>query len=367
MIAAWLALLAGLGAAAEPAPPADLPAARTAAVERALENDPHLLAWHRGYLAWTRQHPAAAAAEDAFTSLLRTTGFSLPVGRFDEALVRFPELAARMDACYAVLASNADARAAVDDLHRFELAHRTGRDTWGAVLMYLRAHPEEALTFLENPQWVKPIPETLRPLADAARRKDPSLERLQADFQILHDQPEAHLRVFPWWKAACGEESPVRDAFEALMAHFRQYPHRFWVWHRRELVLAEPPGARAWLRHWHRVVRRSEGLERAYWDYLEAVRTQPELAETAEARWRNEYGPAPAWPPEGEPPSLAPLRVPSRATPSIERPPRTETEKPARPRIPASGPVKQPTRPVPPARPVKDAADTGPKAETGGP
>ena len=181
--------------------------------------------------------------------------------------------------------------------------------TPGAVLTYLRAHPDEALTFLENPQWVKPIPETLRPLADAAREKDPSLERLQAAFQTLHEQPEAHLCVFPWWEAACDGESALRDAFDGLMAHFRQYPHRFWVWHRRELALAEAPDTRAWLRHWHRVVRRTEGLGRAYWDYLKPC-AQPERAETAEARWRNEYGPAPQWPPEGQPPRRRPFRSP---------------------------------------------------------
>ena len=367
MNAACLALIAWLGAAVESAPLVDLAAARTAAVERVLENDPQLLGGHRGYLAWTGQHPSIAAAEDAFTGLLRTTGFSLPASRFDEALVRSPEIAARMDTCYVFLASNADARAAVDDLHRFELAHRTGRDTWGAVLTYLRAHPDEALTFLENPQWVKPIPETLRPLADAAREKDPSLERLQAAFQTLHEQPEAHLCVFPWWEAACDGESALRDAFDGLMAHFRQYPHRFWVWHRRELALAEAPDTRAWLRHWHRVVRRTKGLGRAYWDYLEALRAQPERAETAEARWRNEYGPAPQWPPEGQPPRLAPLPLPSRATPRVERPARIETDKPARPRIPASGPMKRPARPVPPARPVNEVENAGQDAETGGP
>ena len=364
MNAAWLALFAWLGAATDSAAPVTLPSDPAAAVERVLETNPSRLAQHRGYQAWLARHPAAASAEDAFLPLLLTAGFSLPLDRFDEALLRFLENEAAMDAYYALLASNAESRAAVDDLHRFELAHRTGREAWDGILTYLRAHPENALTFLKKPQWVKPTPDALRPLADAARKKDPSLERLRAAFQTLHDQPEAHLHVFPWWKAACGEESPIREPLDALMAHFRQYPHHFWAWHRRELVLAETPGARAWLRHWHRTVRRSEGLGRAYWLYLDGLRTQPELAEAAEVRWRSEFGAVPSWAPEKEPPPLAPLRLPARATPRAERPSRAETPTPRRPHIPSAGSVERPARPIPPIRPVKDAEKTGQDAET---
>ncbi|HOF40607.1 MAG TPA: hypothetical protein PLD73_11070 [Candidatus Hydrogenedentes bacterium] len=367
MNAAWLALFAWLGAATQSAAPVTLPADPAAAVERVLESDPSLLAQHRGYQAWIGRYPAAASAEEAFTTLLLTTGFSLPVDRFDEALVRFPESAAAMDAYYAALASNGEIRAAVDDLHRFELAQRAGREAWDGILAYLRAHPEEALTFLKNPQWAKPTPDALRPLADAARKKDPSLDRLRAAFQALHDQPEAHLHVFPWWKAYCGEESLIREPFDALMAHFRQYPHHFWVWHRREIVLAETPGVRAWLRHWHRTVRRSEGLGRAYWLYLDGLRTQPEHAEAAEARWRSEFGTVSPWPPDNEPPRLTPLRSPSRAAPRVERPPRVDPPVPRRPHIPTSEGVKRPARPIPPTRPVKDTEKTGQDAEPGKP
>lgn len=352
----FLALMTLLAQADNPEPLADLATVQHAGVEGVLDSKPALLAQHRGYLAWLEKHPAIASAEEAFTALMLTRGFSLPASRFDETLVQFPDSATRMDAYYAFLAGNSDARMAVDDLHRFEFAHRSSQDTWGAVLAHLRAEPDNAMTFLENPRWVKPIPEVLQPLADAARKGEPAVERLRADFQTLHNNAEVHLRVIPWWNTAYSAANPVGTAFAGLSAHFRQFPHRFWVWHRRELALADQPEARAWIRHWHRLVRRTDGLDGAYWAYLDALRRQPELGEAAEKRWQNEHGETLPWPPEGSPSTLTPLWTPPDGRPSVKRPEPRAIEKPARPEAPRADFPRpaRPARPVPPERPVKD-------------
>ncbi|MFO7975627.1 MAG: hypothetical protein R6V12_13435 [Candidatus Hydrogenedentota bacterium] len=356
MSTGYLVLVALFAAAEGAAPLAGLLIEPNAGVERALENNPKLLQQHRGYLAWLEKHPSIATAEDAFTSLMPTRGFSAAFIRFDEALVRYPDVAHRMDTYYSFLVRDSAARTAVDDLHRFELARRGTRETWGPALAYLRAHPDKALTFLENPRWVKPLPEALAPLAEAARKKKPLVERLQTDFQTLHDNAQVHLRVFPWWKTAYDAESSVEKAFGYLNTHFSEYPHRFWVWHRRELALAHEPDARAWLRHWHRLVRRTDGLDRAYWIYLDRLRRQPELREVAERRWRNEYEPLPAWPPDRQPPKLSPLWTPEEDKPTAKRPDPVEIEKPARPDMPRTDDFPRPTppeKPVRPARPTK--------------
>jgi len=321
-----------------------------AEVETTLENAHELLEQHRGYLVWLEEHPSMATVEEAFTSLMITREFRLRYNQFDETFLRYPPIARRMDDYYDFLAQDFDARMAVDDMHRFELAHRRDRETRRPVLAYLRAHPDEALTVLENPRWVKPLPEALAPFAEAAREKEPLIERLQADFHPLHDNPLAHLRVFPWWKIAYGQESPVREPFDALNAHFTEFPHRFWVWHRRELALAAEPDARDWLRHWHRLVRRTEGLDQAYWTYLDALRRRPELREAAEARWKDEYGAAPTWPPESGPPKLKPLWTVKEDKPRVERPEHVEIKRPARPKVPQADDL---TRPTPPTRPVR--------------
>ena len=249
---------------------------------------------------------------------------------------------------------------AVDDLHRFEFAHRSSQDTWGAVLAHLRAEPDNAMTFLENPRWVKPIPEVLQPLADAARKGEPAVERLRADFQTLHNNAEVHLRVIPWWNTAYSAANPVGTAFAGLSAHFRQFPHRFWVWHRRELALADQPEARAWIRHWHRLVRRTDGLDGAYWAYLDALRRQPELGEAAEKRWQNEHGETLPWPPEGSPSTLTRYGTPTRRGPSVKRPePRAIEKRHGRKAPGGFSAAGETARPLPPERPSRTKKPAG--------
>ena len=359
MNALCLALVTLLAGAEDGAPQSALAVAQRVVVQRALESNPELLAQHRGYLEWLERHPAIATAEEAFTSLMQSQGFSLPVNRFDESLVRYPDAGLRMDAYYRLLADDAEARLAVDNLHRFELAKRREPETWTPALDYLRANPDTALTFLEDPRWVKPLPEALVPLANAARRDDPAVLRLRTAFQTLHDNAKAHLSLFPWWETLYGRESDIGETFEPLKAHFRQYPHRFWVWHRRELAMAQNVNARAWLRHWHRLVRRTEGLGQAYYAYLEMLREQPELRADAESRWRKQFGEPVPWPPEDTPPTLTSLWRPEDDVPVMERPERLEIERPERPRAPSRDDFERPAPPARPVRPVRPTTQAG--------
>jgi hypothetical protein len=342
-------------AAAERVAASLIPRSRTAAkVEARLESDQALLNQHRGYLAFLRTHPEAAAAEEALAEHQVLSTYRNATDGFDEALLRNPALQQRSDEYFRFLGDQKDLRRRVEALERVEMDRTKRRDTWGPAMAYLRAHPDKALAFLRNPTLAKPTPEALRPLLSEFKKESGLRSSLLKDFQNIHEAPGAHLKAFPWWQGLNEAEGDVAENYQQMMAHLKAHPTRFWVWQRGQVALAQTPGARDWMRYWRRKIRRDEALRPTYWAYLQELRGDPEKERATEARWAKQFGPPPQWPPVKTPPKLTPMpshktlgakgslspTVPRPAKPSVPRPSRLQPRAPRAPRAPT-----RPTRP----------------------
>ncbi len=315
------------------------------AVEGRLASDETLLDYHRGYLRFLETHPDAAAAEEAYGGLLVLLRFGPLTGAFEEALMADSEACTAWDQYTAFLAEHRDARLAVDGLYRCELAERRHARTMGPAMAYLRAHPSEAMRYLDNPARLAPTPEALAPLHLFFKTRDAFRAELLAFFQQLDEQALAHARLYPWWRIAGDTERGVGEEHATLMAYFATHPHEFWVWHRRAIALAGEPRARGWIRYWYGLVRRDTALARYYAAYLQYLRQAPEHAKLIASRWEGEFGLAPAWPPEGRPPRLQStgLKLHTVPLPTFQR----------RPAIPRFSPPPKPPRPAMPEIPAR--------------
>lgn len=375
-----------------------------AEVEGALETSTALLEAHRGYVAYLEDHGGVATAEQAWLDLNTLAQFRPLASAFDEALHQDPAAQTLFDQYYDQIARDPGLRASVDALQRSEfgmgkpgLSSRRQRgaaaspseaveeqlrlpipplgsqagatpDLFSSAFNYLRANPDEALRFFENPRRLKPIPRSLYPLLGHFEGHPELLEELLGSFRAVTANPLAHTRVFPWWQAAAAPGQGTAEAYAQLTAHFLNRPHHFWVWHQRNIALADDAHARTWIRHWHREVRRAPGLVGAYERYLYERYRDPAQTHATEARWQTQFGPAPTWPPKHAPPVLPRLkpRRPAAATPRdgirrpsymrpekphIEKPTITRPTKPTMPSMPTM--PTRPQKPAPPPRPTK--------------
>lgn len=325
-----------------------------AQIEAALEGAPELLTQHRGYWSFLKRNPATARAEEAWSELTSLASVDALTRDLDEALHSDARAQMLLDQFYDELARNDDLRCPVEMLQRTEFAQKNIRELFGPALGYLRAHPDLAMRFFKDPRRVKPAPEALYPMLDHMDAHPELLAELLESFQGIVDNPAAHTRVFPWWQALSGFDQASGGAYSRLSAHFMRYPHRFWVWHERNLALAKDAHARTWIRYWHRRVRRCPELDTGYGAYLQFLRKHPETAQQTGQRWNQRFGPPPPWPPKEAPPVLPRLAVkkdehmvPAKRDlmPTYERP---EKQPVRRPDMPA-----RPTRPVRPTRPAK--------------
>lgn len=347
-------------------------------VENTLEQEKTSLEAHRGYLRYLADHPGIARAEEAWLELNMQTGFAAADRVFDETLNDHPEAQRLFDQFYDQLARDQDLRRAVESIQRVELTEkaagpsRAANDAapapFSAALQYLRAHPDTGLRFLENPQRVKPTPDALLPLLDHFKQHPEILQELSSAFQQISDNPLAQLRLFPWWKQISGLDEQSQAAYETLLAEFLQHPNHFWIWHQRYLALAADVQARAWIRYWHRQVRRTPGLgdNHAYLAYLQKMRRQPESAARAEKRWAGAFGPPPAWPPKESPPllsylprnkSMEPVEKKKVRMPAFERPEKPSIPRPQKPVMPNM--PAMPQRPAKPEKPPKPPKPEG--------
>ncbi|NIA13795.1 MAG: hypothetical protein GWP08_06905 [Nitrospiraceae bacterium] len=329
-------------------------------VWRGLNLDAELVAHHRGYLAYLDAHPEAASAEEAHSDLTTTTGYRGAVWGFDAALWNNPAVQDRFDAYFERLATDAGLRRKVGALYRVEFGDPKLRRNHGGAMAYLRAHPAQALRFLDHPSRLRPTPDSLRGLYGYLSNHDSVREELRACFEQLDQEAAAHVDVYSWWALLAPGKGETAERYEALTAHFARYPHHFWVWHRRNTALARDPSGRDWIRYWNRRVRHATGLGARYAKYLKVLRRRPELRRAAETEWQREHGGAPSWPPATPVPELpAPLekknakekkrgrmtidgpRKPN--TPTISKPSATATPKkpraPKRPKSPSRNPT----------------------------
>lgn len=311
----------------------------------ALENDEALAFHDFGYWAFVDAHPAIAAAEEAYWDLSVLPRFRRIVAEFDEALNERPAAQALFDECHACLARHDRVREIDDALWRVWLEERELRGAKTEAFLYLRANPDAAIRFLGDPPRLHPVPESLYTLIPFLKRQPKVREELYACFQQLHEEPVAHTRVFPWWREASRSGNGVGAAYGRMACYFMGSPHHFWVWRRRTAALAPCPRERDWGRYLERCVRRDPVLSRTYAEYLRARRDRPGVRPA----------PAPsAWPPEGEPPVLPPMkRAPAQGPgrPMKEDLMPQGLVRPARPAKPALSMPGMPNRPARPSRP----------------
>lgn len=347
-------------------------------VEVTLENDPQLLECHRGYLGFLEKSPALRDAEEAWQELNVLTEIRPLVRDFDEAMHKDVRAQTLFDQYYDQLARDETLRASVDALQRAEFARGKIRsltraparghpllpgDVFGEGMVYLRANPDTAIRFLQNPQAVKPVPDALYPLLGHFEDRPELLKELLDAFQGLTGSPQAYARVFPWWNETPPFDLRSAGAYGRLYAALKAHPSRFWIWHHDNLALAADAQARSWIRYWFRKVRRTPGLAEDYAAYLQHLRKRPETAEQTQQRWNQQYGPAPEWPPKTAPPPL-PAFVPAESIRApggerIQKPTYTRPDKPnvSRPKMPDKPTMpRKPVieRPVIPNRPAKE-------------
>ncbi len=332
----------------------------------ALEKDPLLLDRHRGLSSYLETHPSMALTETAYQEQLRLPSFRRLTGTLEEALDRDAGARTRFDEYYTALARSDALTSKLDALKRIEMREGRRKSSFAPAMVYLKRHPEEAMIFLENPLRLLPTPEALYALRNSFRSNSDMQTTIKEAFMELDQDAAAHQYIFPWWEIAFDESGEVGVAYPALDAHLSRYPQRFWVWQRRNTAWTSDPQAQSWLWHLYGQIRRNDSLRDTYFEFVAALRENPELKDTLEGGWDEDHGPPQAWPPKDQAPELPPL-VDSGAwqVDFPERPARPSREDilPERPYVPRSG-IRVPERPTPPtpARPKEPVPEgsTGP-------
>jgi hypothetical protein len=362
--------IAALGDDAPSAFKATEAAQRAQRAEQALEADSTLLGLHRRYLALLDSDPHLATAENVYNEVAVLSQFRQAVGPFEEAIAAHAKTKAQIYTYYASLNQNATLRRHADAIHRIGWTDaRTNKHTLPA-LAYLRANPETAIRFLENPALVLPTPDALYSMRTQLRDHPQTREELRHHFTSLHEEAEAHRRLFPAWKTLHSGQSALAKSYQDLSHYFTRYPDYFWIYHRRMTGLAANPSSMEWIQHFHARIRRDPVLRDTYFGYLQTLRRDPARKQAAAQRWDEAHGPASGWPPEGRPPALDPIAASDQP---VRHPddPRADFAIPTKPQPPTVGgrhgialPAR-PTRPIRPTRPENEESTESPGEVTG--
>lgn len=331
--------------------PALIPHSLAGRVEQTLAAELELLGHHRGYLAYLDKHEAFARAEQSWRQAALLSEVRPLARRFDESLARNPEAEALFDRFYDALAQDRPLREAVEQLQRFEFEHADWTRKFNPALEYLRAHPGVAQRLLRRPRGDFALPQVLRNLPAELRNQPDLLGALREAYGAFAENPAFLTRALPWWQMRYGMSESVAEPAGALTAMFLQRPHRFWLWHQRNLALAGDAQARGWIRYWFRRVRREPGLADDYPLYLHYLRQRPEQRKHVELKWQREFGAPPAWPPASAPPPLE-GRVRAKDHNAPDKPTYVRPERPE---------IKRPQMPEPPGRPPRPAMPAKPK------
>lgn len=313
------------------------------AVWMGLNAQPSLADHHRGFLAYISAHPQLGSALEAVRPLERHPVFRELLIEFDNSLARDEELDRTFEDFYGTLAADEALRDAVDSVYRVELSEPPLREAFIDLL----GDVDVSLRFLANP--ARPAPSGLY-LFKAAFKQNPRLrEELLDALNALHKMPAAHAAVFPWWQKVLEGRDSVCRPYVRLARELARHPQRFWVWHGTQVELARDPKARPWILFFERRLRQDPTLSQSYDVYLDIIRRRPDYAKAALDKWESDLGPAPAWPPDAEPPVLP---VPAAAKEEVgpKKPARPDVKKPVAqmPRMP-----DMPTRPTKPEKPKK--------------
>lgn len=301
---------------------------------------------HRGYLAFLDTHADIASAEDAWNALPGAGALRAELDTFEEA-IRSDETTRRAWDHYTETLARDDAlRAAEDSWYRSVLSLETVRTNGCGGVFWLQANAGDAIRFLENPARLTPLPEPLNPLRIWFAAHPRACDACRDAFRNLYECATAHDSVFSWWKT-CPPE------YQQLFGRLAQRSSDFWTWRRHVLAWAAEPRARDWARYWRGCVRRDPVLSDRYAAYVQFLRERPAWQRAADQAWEKDFGPAPAWPPAGEPPdgrpaeSAAPPGSP-RQNPvpvSVRRPVKPGVAMPAMPAMPEKPKPKESANP----------------------
>lgn len=309
-------------------------------VGEVLASNPDLLTADQGYRRYLAGHEDLARAEKAWWEALGIRRLRECVDAFDEALHDDANAQRVVDQYYDELRRDDALRAKVESVMHTELIDPVLGRHVSAAFDYLRANPDAAMRALEAPERLDLLPEELSEAARRLSERPELMASLRDSLGDLMEDPAALQRVFPGWQALAGLDDGGGAAQREMSAYFHRHPQHFWLWHRRNLLLAEDAQARSWIRWWHRTIRRAPALHEGYAAYLSET---PEPAEAAEP-----------WPPKTAPPRLAAWASPSPdegAPASPTRPPRPTYERPSRGNLELPEMPSRPDRPAGPRRP----------------
>ncbi len=346
MIALGIALLI---LAAEPAvePPTKLHPGTVKRVEAAhayLISDEELQTHHAGYLAWLHAHPEVAEKERSWWDVNIVSETHALNAAFDEAIMGDVLAQTLYDQFYDELNRNPELRTKVDTLQNLEWSFSAMDQALSKGLNLVKAQPQQSL------ERITKLPDAAEDLTinDVFNQisQHPELARaLQQQLGGLMEDTSFFSRILPWWEAVQGGAPAWQGPHLELTQHFAQYPHRFWIWHKRNLALSTDAHTRNWIRYWQRRVRREPALQNIYTEVLRQDFDTQRYAATITD-----------WPPKAAPPVLKALPKSRTQKPGTNKPTITSPNKGTRPTSPRPG-VLSPTRPVAPLRPDPDKAD----------
>lgn len=327
--------------------------------QRALDADVGLLDLHRGFRAYISADDALRQAEEGFDALMELSTLRERVEDFEEVLIADTD--ARTDFARMVTRLGRDPalRAALDELNIVEATPRPARDL-DRSFAYLRAHPDAAIPFLMRRGATSAAIQALRPLHDAFTRDKLFQTQVREAWTRLDALAGAREAIYPWWARIYGGSSAAAQRYHDLESELRARPSLRRAWEAREMAWATRPEAVGWRDHLYARMRRDPVLAPIYFDYLHTLRTLPEADIYAEQVFTAMRGAAPAWPPQGSPPTLAAWNRQELITrpgaphrPASPSPDATGVERPKSPTIQRPS---APTKPLAPERAQEPAA-----------
>lgn len=318
------------------------------ATEKYLIEQPELLRHHLGYLQYLEAHPDLAALEQDWWEINRLARFAPLSEDFDNALAADDQAAQLFDSFYANLAGSGGTDWA-ERVKQLGGDAGFGQETLRAALEYLTAHPELLLPLLRNDYAGAAVPDVMTPLREYVRNNPEALQTLHSLLStFLSGNPKAQDLLQFWSPQAAGAASGVR-AYTSLVDYFKLHPAHFWLWHNRNLALADDPHTAAWFRWWQQRVRRDATLRDTYFPYLAHVGRQHGMLGLLE-RTGSQVLPE-TWPGPGAPPPLPDTpSTPEMKMPAVPR----MLDRPDRPRI------QKPVMPMRPDRPERPSIQMRP-------
>jgi len=302
-----------------------------ASVEDVLLADKELAFHHSGYLSYWFGRSDWEAAEAAYVAMQRSSRLHPLLAAFDEALLNSPRADIAYGSFQTILNERPELRGGVESIEDTEL-------------QWTMERLNRAIGSTQTAD--------LDPLA---RLQDLLGSDAEMAIRNLGTAPSARRMLDPWWKFQydAGDRGAGR-AYRDLVAALRETPGGLAAWRKREALMAAEPKDSAWVRYWHRRVRRSNELGARYYDYLAAIRERPELLDKHQQAFQKIVG-GRSWPPPGKPPRLEGAEivreprprseVDRRRTPSVDRRTRpSATNRPARPTRPVSGGISRSDR-----------------------